>query len=494
MPPVPEPVSGQAELERLARLRDDDLLYGGDMFSFDLPRMMETVTEVVQQYSDLCGARFKPAESASSPDTAGAGAPAVLSDGPETDDSASYNVNEVLFSLMSETDKLADLARLMGKLRFAVEGRDSGQAEETSEEIAVLAKHLPDNFQVASLLSAARDTSPKSSRLAQLYLDRCFRLSAGDHSSVQTLESEIRSSGPRTSIRGRSASGYCPARYIDPRARADPNLSGWYVFLAYLSRLTLTNYRNLVHMELDLPRGVLVFFGPNAQGKTTLLEAAYTLAIARSFRAENEREVVNFDAAARGEMALVGGALESAGSELQVYVGYQPTPGPTPDDAASHSARRLAWTVRKQIRVSRVRRTATELVGMVHAVLFGADDIELVFGPPSLRRRFLNILLSQTDPSYVKSLQRYQKVVQQRNRLLKAVGEGRADSQELEFWTDQLVSDGVEITQSRRQAIARLGPIAAEKHRQLSAADGEVKLLYRPSVPVGSTVLSRVLS
>ena len=251
--------------------------------------------------------------------------------------------------------------------------------------------------------------------------------------------------------------------------------------------MTLTNYRNLVHMELDLPRGVLVFFGPNAQGKTTLLEAAYTLAIARSFRAENEREVVNFDAAARGEMALVGGALESAGSELQVYVGYQPTPGPTPDDAASHSARRLAWTVRKQIRVSRVRRTATELVGMVHAVLFGADDIELVFGPPSLRRRFLNILLSQTDPSYVKSLQRYQKVVQQRNRLLKAVGEGRADSQELEFWTDQLVSDGVEITQSRRQAIARLGPIAAEKHRQLSAADGEVKLLYRPSVPMSGT-------
>ena len=81
------------------------------------------------------------------------------------------------------------------------------------------------------------------------------------------------------------------------------------MFLAYLSHLSLTNYRNLVSMELDLPRGVLVFFGPNAQGKTTLLEAAYTMAIARSFRAENEREVVNFDAVSRGEMALVGGAL-----------------------------------------------------------------------------------------------------------------------------------------------------------------------------------------
>ena len=270
----------------------------------------------------------------------------------------------------------------------------------------------------------------------------------------------------------------------NPRTRADPSRSGWYVFLAYLSRLSLTNYRNLVSIELDLPRGVLVFFGPNAQGKTTLLEAAYTMAIARSFRAENEREVVNFDAVSRGEMALVGGALESDGSQLQIYVGYQPTLNPRQDNGANHSTPRPAWSVRKQIRVSRVRRTATELVGMVHAVLFGADDIELVFGPPSVRRRFLDILLSQTNPSYVRSLQRYQKVVRQRNRLLKAVGEGRADYSELEFWTDQLVADGAGITWSRHQALARLGPLAIQKHRQLSGADGDLELRYRPSVSV----------
>ena len=256
------------------------------------------------------------------------------------------------------------------------------------------------------------------------------------------------------------------------------------MFLAYLSRLSLTNYRNLVSMELDLPRGVVVFFGPNAQGKTTLLEAAYTMAIARSFRAENEREVVNFDAVSRGEMALVGGALESDGSQLQVYVGYQPTLSPSQGNGANHSAPRPMWSVRKQIRVSRVRRTATELVGMVHAVLFGADDIDLVFGPPSVRRRFLDILLSQTDSSYVRSLQRYQKVVRQRNRLLKAVGEGRADYSELEFWTDQLVADGAGITWSRHQALASLGPLAVEKHRQLSGADGDLELCYRPSVSV----------
>ena len=270
----------------------------------------------------------------------------------------------------------------------------------------------------------------------------------------------------------------------NPRTSTDPSRSGWYVFLAYLSRLSLTNYRNLVSMELDLPRGVVVFFGPNAQGKTTLLEAAYTMAIARSFRAENEREVVNFDAASRGEMALVGGALESDGSQLQVYVGYQPTLSPSQGNGANHSAPRPMWSVRKQIRVSRVRRTATELVGMVHAVLFGADDIDLVFGPPSVRRRFLDILLSQTDSSYVRSLQRYQKVVRQRNRLLKAVGEGRADYSELEFWTDQLVADGAGITWSRHQALASLGPLAVEKHRQLSGSDGDLELRYRPSVSV----------
>ena len=270
----------------------------------------------------------------------------------------------------------------------------------------------------------------------------------------------------------------------NPRTRADPSRSGWYVFLAYLSRLSLTNYRNLVSMELDLPRGVLVFFGPNAQGKTTLLEAAYTMAIARSFRAENEREVVNFDAASRGEMALVGGALESDGSQLQIYVGYQPTLSPRQDNGANHSASRPTWSVRKQIRVSRVRRTATELVGMVHAVLFGADDIDLVFGPPSVRRRFLDILLSQTNPSYVRSLQRYQKVVRQRNRLLKSVAEGRADAQELEFWTDQLVADGAGITWSRHQALDHLAPLATQKHRQLSAADEDLELRYRPSVSV----------
>jgi len=255
--------------------------------------------------------------------------------------------------------------------------------------------------------------------------------------------------------------------------------------LSYLSRLAITNYRNLVSLDLELPPGVVVFFGSNAQGKTALLEAVYTMAIARSFRAENEREVVNFQAAARGELALVGGTIQSQGSQLQVYVGYQPMPGDQGEPGQGASG--LNYSVRKQIRVSRVRRTASELLGMVHAVLFSAEDIELVLGPPSGRRRFLDIISSQAEPMYVKSLQRYQKVVQQRNQLLRLVRDGRAGSEELEFWTGELVTEGAWLTWRRHQFLSRLGPLCDEKHRELSGPGGDFSLIYRASVPVADT-------
>jgi hypothetical protein len=185
MPPMPEPVDSYQELERLCRLRDDDLVYVTSMFSFDLPRMMEAVTEAVQSYSQLCGDFFNRTSTREREalETTGEGADEVIS----------YQVNEVLFSLMSESDKLTELSRLLGKLRFAQEGHDTAVVREASEEIAALGRHLPEEFQVPSLLAAAQDASAKGAKLAQLYLDRCFRLSAGDSSSVQALDEQIQS-------------------------------------------------------------------------------------------------------------------------------------------------------------------------------------------------------------------------------------------------------------------------------------------------------------
>ena len=187
MPPVPEPVDSYQELERLSQLRGDDLLFGSSMFSFDLPRMMEAVTEAVQTYSQLYVDSLGGAGAVELEPAVGLGA----AEGEPAED-RSYDVNEVLFGLMSERDKLGELSRLLGKLRFAVEGNDSQGAAEVGEEISTLARHLPDDFQVPSLLVVAQDTSQRGSRLAQLYLDRCFRLSDGDVNSAQDLEEQIR--------------------------------------------------------------------------------------------------------------------------------------------------------------------------------------------------------------------------------------------------------------------------------------------------------------
>ena len=254
--------------------------------------------------------------------------------------------------------------------------------------------------------------------------------------------------------------------------------------MAYLSHLTLSNFRNLVHLDLDLPEGVVVFYGPNAQGKTTLLEAVYLLAIARSFRAENEREVVNFHAAAEGGQALVGGTIEKAGERLSVYVGFQCIPAP---DAAgiANQGRGPGYSVRKEIRVSRVRRTAAELVGTVTAVLFNAEDIQLVQGSPAGRRRYLDVLISQADPLYLRGLQRYQRVIQQRNQLLRMLREGRAGREELAFWDDELVREGAWVTWRRHEVMAELSQSCTQHHRELGGPEECLQMEYRPSVPLG---------
>ena len=249
-----------------------------------------------------------------------------------------------------------------------------------------------------------------------------------------------------------------------------------------LSRLRLSNFRNLVDVDLEVPAGVSVFFGENAQGKTALVEAVYILAIARSFRAENEREVVNFDAAENAGLAIVEGVAEdeaAGGAQQRVIVGYRVSePGPW----AGRNYR-----VSKEIRVNRVRRSAADLVGLVHAVLFSALDIELVQGPPSARRRFLDILISQADPAYLKTLQRYQRILRQRNRLLRLRREGRAAMDEMEFWDGELEKEGAWLTWRRHEVMQVLSPFCAVHHRDLSGQAEVLDLRYRPSVPLSDS-------
>ncbi|MYC31045.1 MAG: hypothetical protein F4X65_13290 [Chloroflexi bacterium] len=191
MPPVPEEVSGHAELERLSDQRQDDLVFGSSMFSFDLPRMMESITDAVQSYSQLCADFFGRQTLSGTAGTESIPPGTATEAQAEPDSDTSFSVNEVLFGLMSERDKLAELSNLLGKLQFAQEGRDESMTGEVTEEITALSRHLPEEFQVLNLLAAARETTGRGSRLAQLYLDRCFRLSDGDTTTAQSLEAQI---------------------------------------------------------------------------------------------------------------------------------------------------------------------------------------------------------------------------------------------------------------------------------------------------------------
>jgi DNA replication and repair protein RecF len=122
------------------------------------------------------------------------------------------------------------------------------------------------------------------------------------------------------------------------------------------------------------------------------------------------------------------------------------------------------------------------------AVLFSADDIELVYGPPTQRRRYLDILISQADPLYIKALQRYQRVVQQRNQLLRLLREGRAEESELDFWDRELVREGAWITWQRQESIRLLSRLCAEHHQELSGSGAEFHMEYRPTTPQGRSL------
>ena len=174
LPPMPEEVGSHQELLRLADIRGDDLLYAGTMQSHDLPEMMEAVSDVVHQYSQAWSDAVKPALAAES-----------------TIDDSSPGVNEVLFSLMNELDKLGELSKLVGSLRFAVEGTDRQTQEEVQGDIEILSRYLPVDYSIPSLIQAVMDSSVKGGQLAQLYLDRCYKLSNGEITDARNLEDRI---------------------------------------------------------------------------------------------------------------------------------------------------------------------------------------------------------------------------------------------------------------------------------------------------------------
>lgn len=256
--------------------------------------------------------------------------------------------------------------------------------------------------------------------------------------------------------------------------------------MAYLSRLSLTNFRVFRQTDIELTPGISVFHGANAQGKTALLEAAYTLAVGRAFRAEREREVVNFQAARNGEAAYITGVAVDVGQDITVVVGYQPA-APSHSRGGHEDGGPLMPAVGKQIRVNRQPSTASGLVGRIGATLFVVDDLNLVLGSPSHRRRYLDILISQAHREYLEALQRYQSALRNRNGLLRRQRQNHVDPDEMAYWDNQLVEAGVQIILRRGDAIQRLAGFAEDHHRELAEPNAALAIQYRPNVPPADT-------
>lgn len=251
----------------------------------------------------------------------------------------------------------------------------------------------------------------------------------------------------------------------------------------YLKHLSLLNFRSYRHLELELTRGPVVIHGDNAQGKTNLLEAVYLLSIAKSFRADNDRQVVNWEAARAEGQALVGGIFQGRGETLQLRVGFQCLWQPGADRERPDGGE-PPYQIRKRIRVNGIPRTAAQVVGLASSVLFTADDVQLVRGSPEVRRRFLDILISQVDRQYLRSLQRYQRVVYQRNQLLKLLRERRASEDEMAFWDEELVREGAFIVSRRVQTLEAIAILVRERHRTLTGGEEELEARYVPSMPL----------
>ena len=234
---------------------------------------------------------------------------------------------------------------------------------------------------------------------------------------------------------------------------------------------------------------MILLEGANGQGKSNLLEAAYLLAIAKSNRASMDREMVRSEARIGPQPhAQILAHLTLADGDVRLQVDFSPSGNSGNPHSEAETAASEAGVFHKSFRVNGVGRRASSVVGILNAVMFGAEDLELVYGTPSIRRRYLDILISQLDDRYLRSLQRYHKILAQRNHLLKRIRHRSASPDELQFWDVELIAEASFIIEQRANTLASLNDIVAPLHSELAGADDMLELVYRPSIDIPQEV------
>jgi len=227
-----------------------------------------------------------------------------------------------------------------------------------------------------------------------------------------------------------------------------------------IKSIELTNYRNYDHLKLFFDKGVNILYGDNAQGKTNVLEAIFLSATTKSHKGSKDKEIIEF---------------HEEESHIRTFI-YK-------NDLEYRVDMHLRKNKSKGIAINGQRiKKAAELVGLLNVVFFSPEDLSIIKDGPSERRRFIDMELCQLDKSYLYYLGQYNKVLNNRNKLLKDIIFDSSLKETLDIWDEQLIHYGVQIIKRRAEFIKELNDIIFDIHKKLSGNREILVLAYEPDV------------
>ena len=223
-----------------------------------------------------------------------------------------------------------------------------------------------------------------------------------------------------------------------------------------IKSLKLKDYRNYDLLNIEFDKATNIFYGDNAQGKTNILEAVYLSGTTKSHRGTKDRDLIKFDC----DESHIETIIEKNGVPFQIDM-------------------HLKKNSPKGIAINRIPiRKATELFGLMNFVFFSPEDLNIIKNGPSERRRFMDLELSQLDRVYLKDLASYNRIVNQRNKLLKDVYFQNDLIDTLDVWDMQLVTYGERIIARRKKFIEEVNEIIADIHFRLTGGKERIRLSY----------------
>lgn len=226
--------------------------------------------------------------------------------------------------------------------------------------------------------------------------------------------------------------------------------------------LELENFRNYNSLAIHFDSGVNILYGDNAQGKTNILEAIYLSATTKSHKGSKDRDIVNF---------------YEQEAHIRTYI--------CKDELEHRVDMHLRKSKSKGIAINGQKiKKAADLLGLLNVVFFSPEDLSIIKNGPAERRHFVDMELCQLDSFYLYNLNNYNKIVNQRNKLLKDLVYNPGLKDTLSIWDSQLVSYGSKIIERRISFVKQLNEIIYEIHKKLSGEKEELEIIYEPDVTI----------